>query len=228
MNLSTVAIVPAHDEAEHLPETLAALWRIPNLSAIVVVDDGSRDPTPEIARISGADVIGSSLPGHPSGKGHALLLGLAHARTLSSQAVLLADADLGPSASKLAALIPVLDDQYPVAIAAFPPARGGGFGLVKSTTRRAIARRAGRDFAEPLSGQRALLLPAVEALPGIAPGFGAEVGMTLDLLAAGIEPREVSIPLSHRPTGKTIAGFAHRARQGRDILRAFSGERHPW
>lgn len=228
MIYSTVAIVPAHDEAERLPKTLAALAGIPTISALIVVDDGSRDPTPEISRISGAHVISATLPGYPLGKGHALLVGLAHARKLSPQAVLLADADLGSSASKLAALITPLDYGHPVTIATFPPARGGGFGLVKSATRLAIARRTGRDFAEPLSGQRALLLQALDHLPGLAPGFGAEVGMTLDLLAAGIEPREVPIPLSHRPTGKTLAGFTHRARQGRDILRAFSGERHPW
>ena len=228
MNSSTVAIVPARDEADRLPQTLAALKEISTLSAVIVVDDGSRDPTSQVARASGAQVVSASPPGSPSGKGYALLRGLLHARTLSPQGILLADADLGPSASKLGALVTALDYNHPVAIAAFPPARGGGFGLVKSTTRHAIARRTGHDFAEPLSGQRALLLTALDVLKGIAPGFGAEVGMTLDWLAAGIEPREVPISLSHRPTGKTLAGFVHRARQGRDIVRAFSGKRHPW
>src|SRR3712207_8532993 len=46
--------------------------------------------------------------------------------------------------------------------------------------------------ALPISGQRALLTPALDALQhGIAPGFGAEVGMTLDLLSAGIKPLEI-------------------------------------
>jgi hypothetical protein len=36
------------------------------------------------------------------------------------------------------------------------------------------------------------------------------------------------LPLAHRPTGRSIAGFAHRARQGRDILKALRGERLPW
>ncbi len=228
MRPSTIAIIPARDEAERLPATLAALGGIPELSALVVVDDGSRDRTVEVSLRSGAEVVVSSPPGRSRGKGHALLFGLAHARRLSPRALLLADADLGPSAAKLAALITALGGETPVAIAAFPPARGGGFGLVKSATRLALASRTGLDFAEPLSGQRALLLPALEVLPGIAPGFGAEVGMTLDWLAAGIEPREVPIPLTHRPTGKSLAGFVHRARQGRDVLRAFSGARHPW
>ena len=228
MRFPTVAIIPARDEAERLPATLAALGEVPDLCALIVVDDGSRDRTVEVSRFSGAEVVVSSPPGRSRGKGHALLIGLAHARSLSPRAVLLADADLGASASELAALIPALEDESPVAIAALPPARGGGFGLVKSATRRALARRTGHDFAEPLSGQRAFLLPALGVLPGIAPGFGAEVGMTLDWLAAGIEPRELHLPLTHRPTGKTLTGFAHRARQGRDVLRAFSGARHRW
>lgn len=228
MQLSTVAIVPARDEAERLAGTLAALKEIPNLSALIVVDDGSRDRTVEVSRLSGAEVVVSSPPGRSCGKGRALLLGLTHARSLSPEALLLADADLGPSASELAALMPALDEEHPVALAGFPPTSGGGFGLVKSVARRAIALRTGCDLAEPLSGQRAFLLPALDALPGIAPGFGAEVGMTLDWLAAGIEPREIPLPLSHRQTGRSLAGFAHRALQGRDALRALSGTRLTW
>lgn len=228
MESSTVVIVPARDEAERIAGTLAALEGIPGLSALIVVDDGSLDNTAEVSRLHGAEMVASSPPGCSRGKGQALLLGLTRARNLSPQVLLLADADLGASASELSALITALDDEHPVAVAAFPPARGGGFGFVKSFARRDIARRTGRDFAEPLSGQRALLLPALDALPGIAPGFGAEVGMTLDWLAAGIEPQEIPLPLSHRPTGRSSAGFAHRARQGRDVLRALSGTRCPW
>ena len=115
-------------------------------------------------------------------------------------------------------------------MATFPPAAAkGGFGLIKNLSRRAILRRTGYAPAEPLSGQRALLVTALEALHrGIAPGFGAEVGMTLDLLLAGIKPLELQLPLTHRPTGRNLPGFAHRARQGLDIARALRGTRIPW
>jgi len=228
MNFSVVAVIPAHNEGERLPETLKGIHSIPNLIEVIVVDDGSDDSTAQAALSAGAELLQATESGQSSGKGNALRMGFSRARLLSPQVVLLADADLGSSASKLEALILVLDEQNPISIATFPPARGGGFGLVKSMTRRAIARRTGYEFTEPLSGQRALLLPALNVLRGIAPGFGAEVGMTLDLLAAGIVPREIPIPLTHRSTGKSLAGFAHRARQGRDILRAFKGNRLPW
>ena len=228
MNLSTAAIVPAHDEADRIRETLVALASIPGLETVIVVDDGCRDATAEISRRFGGEVIQASPSGQSSGKGNALRVGLSHARKHAPQAILLADADLGATASKLVDLVNALDDEHPVSVAAFPRAKGGGFGFVKSLTRRVLTRRTGHEFAEPLSGQRALLLPALDSLSGIAPGFGAEVGMTLDLCASDIVPREIPIPLSHRSTGKTIQGFSHRAHQGRDILRALNGARLPW
>jgi glucosyl-3-phosphoglycerate synthase len=227
--LSTAAVIPARDEAATLAETLDGLQNITGLWHIIVADDGSRDATPEIARKLGAEALPVSPPEKSGGKGHALRLGLIHARELKPDAVLLADADLGPSAARLADLLAALDGHHPVAVAAFPPAATtGGFGLVKNFSRRAILRRTGYAPSEPLSGQRALLTPALDALPGIAPGFGAEVGMTLDFLIAGVKPLEIPLPLTHRPTGRNLSGFIHRARQGVDIARALRGTRIPW
>ena len=223
-------MISARDEAATLAETLDALRHVPSLSRILVVDDGSRDATAEIARTLGAEVLPASPPGKNRGKGHALRAGLVLAREQSPDAFLLADADLGPSAARLTSLLEALDEHHPAVVAAFPPAATmGGFGLVKSFSRRAILRRTGYAPSEPLSGQRALLPPALEALhKGIAPGFGAEVGMTLDLLSAGIEPLEIQLPLTHRSTGRNPSGFAHRARQGLDVARALRGARIPW
>jgi glucosyl-3-phosphoglycerate synthase len=230
VRLSTAAVIPARDEAATLAETLDALRSVPGLSRIFVVDDGSRDATAEVARGFGAEVLPGSPPGKARGKGHALRAGLIRAREQSPDAFLLADADLGPSAARLAGLIGALDKDHPAVVAAFPPAAAkAGFGLVKNLSRHAILRRTGYAPSEPLSGQRALLPSALEALHrGIAPGFGAEVGMTLDLLSAGIKPLEIQLPLTHRSTGRNLSGFAHRARQGLDVARALRGSRIPW
>lgn len=223
-------MIAARDEAATLATTLDALQTIGGLTRLIVADDGSRDATAEIARSRGAEVLPASPSGRGRGKGHALRLGLAHARKGGQEALLLADGDLGSSATLLAVLLDALDEEHPVAVATFPPAAAeGGFGLVKNLSRRAIRRRTGYSPLEPLSGQRALLLSALDALRrGIAPGFGVEVGMTLDLLSAGIRPLEVPLPLAHRPTGRDLRGFAHRARQGLDIARALRGARIPW
>ena len=229
MALETAAVIPARDEAATLADTLRALHTIPNLSRLIVADDGSRDTTPDIALALGAELLHASPPGKPAGKGHALRQGLIRVRTHPPDAVLLLDADLGFSAALLATLIAALDEDIPVSIAAFPhAATKGGFGLVKRFARSAIASRTGYIPSEPLSGQRALLAPALDILPGVAPGFGAEVGMTLDLLAAGIKPLEIPLSLTHRPTGRNLRGFAHRARQGLDVVRALHGARIPW
>ena len=227
------AVVAARNEEERLCATLEAILRLPNLSRLVVADDGSSDATAALARAAGAEVV--SLPS-PKGKGAALCAGISIAHRASpgpesfAQPLLLADADLGSSAARLVALLEALDEDHPASVAAFPGsvATGGGFGLVKKLARREISRRTGCAPLEPLSGQRALLPRALASLPGIAPGFGAEVGMTLDLLSAGITPLEVPLPLVHRSTGKTPRDFAHRARQGLDVLRALRGDRIPW
>lgn len=223
-------MIAARDEEERLAATLEALLGLPNLSRAVVADDGSLDATATLARAAGAEVV--SLPS-PRGKGAALRAGILLARErgpsgLPPQPLLLADADLGPSAAHLLALLEALDEDHPVSVAAFPRGADGGLGLVKTLSRRAIARRTRFAPSEPLSGQRALLPRALQALAGIAPGFGAEVGMTLDLLSAGIEPLEVPLPLAHRAGKKTPRGFAHRASQGLDVLRALRGDRIPW
>jgi glucosyl-3-phosphoglycerate synthase len=227
MEPRTVAVVPAKNEAETLQKTVKALRSVSGVSLVVVVDNGSSDNTKNVAERAGCEVLSVS---GKNGKGGALVAGISRGLTFSPEAVLLADADLGESAARLAALLRALDDGSPVAVAAFPRsvASGGGFGLVKRFARREIRRRTGFSPVEPLSGQRALLVCALEELPGIAPGFGAEVGMTLDLLEAGIRPVEVAVDLSHRPTGKSVSGFLHRARQGADIFRALRGERLEW
>ncbi len=220
-------VIPARNEEAAIAETIEAARGIPGVSRIVVVDNASSDATAGVAQELGTEVVRSS---NEHGKGGALLAGIIHARRFSPDAFLLVDADLGESASGLEALLSALGEETPVAIAAFPEsvASGGGFGLVKEFARASIHRRTGFSPLEPLSGQRALLASALERLPGLAPGFGAEVGMTLDLLEAGITPVEIPVNLSHRPTGKSLSGFAHRARQGLDIVKAVRGERLKW
>jgi hypothetical protein len=42
--------------------------------------------------------------------------------------------------------------------------------------------------------------------------------MTIDAVRAELRVVEVTAPLYHRPTGRGVRGFAHRGRQGLDIL----------
>jgi hypothetical protein len=83
-----------------------------------------------------------------------------------------------------------------------------------------VERSGGARLAAPLSGQRAMRLSTLRQLLPFAAGWGLETGMTIDAARAGLRIEEIELPLEHRATGRTPAGFLHRARQLRDIRRA--------
>lgn len=212
-----VALVAAHDEADRVGDTVAALASIPGVHEIVVVDDGSKDATAAVALAAGATVL--RVP-RRVGKGRAVEGALG--RLPPAHLWLLADADLGRTASRLAPLVElVLDGRGDLAIAVFPPLTGGGMGRVKRFASRAIRLLARFRAEEPLSGQRALNAACLAACRPLAPGFGLETAMTIDAVRAGFRVVEVPVDgLSHRPTGRNLRGFAHRGRQGIDIALA--------
>ncbi|HZD17515.1 MAG TPA: glycosyltransferase [Actinomycetota bacterium] len=211
-----VALVAARDEADRIGKTATALGRLGPVSEIVVVDDGSRDGTASAARAAGAKVMRLE---RSRGKGRALEGALR--RLPPADVWLMADGDLAEAAGELGPILaPVLAGEVDVAIGTFPPGPGGGFGLVKRAAGRAIRALTGLECQEPLSGQRALTRTAMEAVRPLSPGFGLETAMTIDAARAGLRVVEVPAPLSHRPTFRDLRGFAHRGRQGFDILRA--------
>jgi len=220
-----VAIIPAHDEADRIDATIAALQGFGLLSDIVVVDDGSTDDTAKKARERGAHVIELD---RRQGKGAALGAGVA---TLRADIWVFADGDLGASASQMAAVLePVRAGDLDLAIASFPPpVRKGGFGIVKGAAIDAIARYGYPDGnptgcpfnpMAPLSGQRALTDACLRAVLPFADGYGIEVAMTIDALRAGMRVGEVPTTMTHRETGRDPAGFIHRGHQYLDVRKA--------
>lgn len=103
---SVVAIVPARDEADVLPQTLPSLLAqsYPGRLAVLVVDDDSSDGTPAVAASAGATVVpGSGPPPGWSGKVAALATGVAAAPP--SEFLLFTDADIAWSPDALAGLV---------------------------------------------------------------------------------------------------------------------------
>ncbi len=136
--------------------------------------------------------------------------------------VILCDGDLGESARELPALAEAIRrDDGDLAVAAFATRVGGGFGLALNFARWAISRRCGLSTRAPISGQRAMRARVLRDVLPFASGFGMEVGMTIDAVRAGHRVVEVSLELSHRPTGRTPAGFAHRGRQLVNFVRVY-------
>jgi glycosyltransferase involved in cell wall biosynthesis len=218
--VKVIAVVPARDEADTVAATVAAVRSIAGVSAVLVVDDASRDTTSAEAEAAGAVVLrlGSS-----AGKGTALQAGLDAAA--DADAVLLLDADLGASAAEASVLLaPVLAGEADMTVGVLPrPGGPGGFGLVKRLARAGISRLGGGFAAKaPLSGQRALTRTAVEAVRPVAFGYGAEVAMTVRALRAGLRVVEVPVAMEHRATGRDLAGFAHRGLQFAHVARALA------
>ena len=212
-----VAVVPAKNGAGSIGATVTALAAIPGVTEVLVVDDGSTDATAEEARAAGAWVL--RLPEN-RGKGGAVAA--AAAATAETDVYLLVDADTGATAAGAAPLLAaVLAGEADMAVGVLPSAGGkGGFGLVRRVAAAGIRRATGGFVAQaPISGQRAVRGPLLRSLD-LAPRFGLEVGLTVDALRAGARVVELPVDMDHHHTGRSLAGFRHRARQGADIVRA--------
>ena len=227
-------LVAAHNEAERLPATLDALLRAFPQAQLWVADDGSRDATASVAARAGARVVRSA---ERLGKGGALNLAAEAVLREGDPLVVLADADLGESAARLAPLIDAVSGlDHPtggesrrlaadLAIAVFARRVGGGFGFAVGASGWAIERATGRRLQAPMSGQRAMRPGVLARLLPFAPGFGVETGMTIDALKQGLNVVEIELDLEHRATGRSLGGFVHRGRQARDALRAYASRR---
>jgi Glycosyl transferase family 2 len=200
-------LVAARDEERSIEATVSALRAAFPEAEMLVADDGSCDGTAAAAERAGARVV--RLP--RLGKGQALTLA---EREAAEGPLLLCDADLQGD------LEPLLEDGADLAIAAFEAREGGGFGIAKRAAQELIRLLSGFEAREPLSGQRALSPTARQACFPLAPGFGCEVRMTIDVVRAGLEVRERELPLRHRPTGRDLRGFLHRGRQLLDVTLA--------
>lgn len=92
--VSISVVVPARDEAEHLPRLLAGLGEaVPAPDEVIVVDDGSADATAAVARAAGAQVVDSAPPPGWTGKAQACQRGADVAR---GDVLVFLDADVEP------------------------------------------------------------------------------------------------------------------------------------
>jgi glycosyltransferase involved in cell wall biosynthesis len=250
MKPDTLIIVAAYNEAQRIGETLDALADAFPGAPIWVADDGSSDRTAEIARDAGARVVrservigkgGAVTDAARDALGHMLegAAGASSPETPASSAAaidevpvfLLCDGDLASSAGRLRPLVDaVRRGDADLAVASFARRVGGGLGLAVGFARFAIRRRCGLEATAPISGQRALTARVLRRVLPLAPGFGMEIGMTIDAVRAGARVSEIELDLEHRATRRTPAGFSHRARQLLDFVRVYlaRGVRDPF
>ena len=244
-------VISARNESGRIGATVRAAGRIPGVDIVVVVDDGSVDGTGCEAALAGATVVR-----HARNRGKAAAMetgaetvlvveaeraaaanawtgpaagtGPAHV-TSRPRHLLFLDADLAETAAQAGPLAePVLAGRADMTIAVFTTrVKRGGHGVVLGLSGAGIERATGWRPAEPLNGQRCLTRAAFEAARPLAAGWGAETGLTIDLLRQGMRIVEVRVPLAHRATGRDMGSQVHRARQLAGVARALAA-RHPW
>lgn len=202
-----------------------------HVAEVLVVDDGSKDKTAEVARLAGATVIRHEQNG---GKGTAYRTLWEHARASGFDALVVLDGDGQHDADEIPLLLAKLREGVDVVIGA----RWG------ERTQMPLWRKAGKrvlDYATAIgsegageapkltdsqSGFRAFSKKALAAIePGQA-GFSIESQMLMDAHARGMSFGEVPIHCRYDVDGSTEPPIRHASKVLNDIL-VQVGVRHP-
>ena len=179
-------LIPAHNEAAVLEDSLRAASKLLPLSSIHVVSDGSKDDTADIAEQFGVKILDLS-PNR--GKAGALLAGIKHFElALRFKVVLLLDADTRLSADYLKTGLPLFDDPGVVAVAGRvrclmdpPPRTRMGRFLVSYRSRLYAVTQLLVKY-----GQSARWANVVSIVPGFASMYRTDVLDRINIAAPGL------------------------------------------
>ena len=159
--MKLVIQIPCLDEEAQLPQTVRDLPRaIAGVGEIelVVIDDGSRDRTAEVARELGARVV--SLPGS-RGLANAFMTGLEASLALGADIIVSTDADNQYRGDDVATLVaPILAGRADMVVGSRPIGEIASFSLTKKVLQRigswVVRRFSGTTVADATSGFRAM------------------------------------------------------------------------
>ena len=202
-----LVIVPAHDEEESLPRTLAELAEVAPRFDRLVVDDGSRDATARVARASGVVVLR-----HPInlGVGAALQTGFRWAVEHGYDVGVQLDADGQHDPASLAALLePVLGGRCDVSIGSrylrasgyrAPLARRIGMVLFSGVVSLALGKR----ITDTTSGYRAYARRVMEVCQHDFPRDFPDAPLLIALGRRGFRLEEVPVTMRERRAGRSF------------------------
>ncbi len=198
-------IIPALNEAARIAGVIEFAQQSHLVKQVVVVDDGSVDDTPRLARAAGADVITSSL----LGKGASMLDGL---RVASEDVVLYLDGDLTGLREDLVELMtqPLISGAADFTKASFSRSAG----RVTVLTARPLLQIFFPELAhfnQPLGGIMAAKRGLLESLH-FETDYGVDLGLLIDAHQEGARVLEVDIGhLEH--DSQTLDALGNMAKQ---------------
>jgi hypothetical protein len=199
-----VALVPAYQAAAHLGEVLLGLAALDPAPRVLVVDDGSRDATAQVARTFGADVLSFAAN---RGKGHALLAGFA--ALPDADAVVTLDADGQHPPECLPDFVRAAERGADLVLgsrmrsASMPPARRFANGFSSGWT----AWLAGQVVSDSQCGYRLYRRALLDRTP-VTPGrYEVETEVVVRAARLGFRIAEVGIPTVYGEEKSQIRAF---------------------
>lgn len=209
MRARGVLVIPAFNEAPRLAALLARIDAEKTGLEVVVVDDGSRDRTAEVAARAGATVLR-----HPFnlGYGAGLQTGYKYALARDAQCVVQMDADGQHDPSDIARLLAPLErGECDLVIGSrFLAPTGYDMGFVRTLGRRffvALARALGVRVTDPTSGFQALGRRVLEVYAtDLFPSDYPDVDVLVSAHRRGLEVREISVEMHPSQRKSTLHG----------------------
>jgi dolichol-phosphate mannosyltransferase len=192
-------LVPTLDEAETVGDVVTA-FRDEGFENVLVVDGGSSDDTPALARDAGARVVTQS----GTGKGQAVREAVAD--HVDAPYVLLVDGDGTYQAADAETMLAPLDEGYDHVIGnRFADMHDDAMTRVNRVGNRlfnrAFAVIHGTDFEDILSGYRAFTRESFQRMRLTAEGFGIETEMAVECAKHDIRTTVVPVTYLPRPSG---------------------------
>jgi glycosyltransferase involved in cell wall biosynthesis len=220
-----VAIIPAYNEERAIGSVV--LKTVPVVDEVIVVDDGSRDGTADLAVRAGATVVRHDVN---KGKGVALRTGFRHARERHPDAVVTIDADGQHMPSEIPAVAqPVLEGRADIVVGSrylqptsdVPLARIWGHRFFNFVTNRS----SGVPVTDSQSGFRAFSTRAIENFTFTSNSFSVESEMQFVARERGLRLVEVPIVIRYDDPPKRNV-FVHGLVVLNGIMRLI-GQHHP-